>query len=74
MEDPADTGQVTGVYSMLYPVVGQWFFIDPDFDDKKLDFSGDIKGRIRIFTVLATALKLWFDKDFRYLKKEYEKL
>ncbi len=74
MEDPAVTGQAVGMYSVVYPFVGKWLRIDPDFEDPHFDVKGQARGRIRIFTVLVIALKLWFNRDFQYIKKEYEKL
>ncbi len=66
-EDPSTTGSAVAAYSVFYPFIGRCVFLNAHFDKEIMDAEFNVKGRIRIFTVLITALKLWFDKRFKAL-------
>lgn len=72
LADPALTGQVLGVLSMM-PFLYQYdFHIFPDFESESFYIRGsyDVKGRIRLIFLLVTAIRLLADKDIRsFLKK-----
>ncbi len=72
--DPADTGKVLAVAAMAYPIYGRDFRIEPDFENRILDFDATMKGRIYLNVVLVILLKLYMNKKvkrfIRIMKKE----
>ncbi|MCR5716485.1 MAG: hypothetical protein K6G23_06555 [Lachnospiraceae bacterium] len=56
--DPAITGEVLGVYSMLLPLHQRSFDFVADFEQERLDVDLCIRGRIRLIRLLFTALNL----------------
>lgn len=64
-EDPATTGKILGVASVLYGVYGDNLELEPDFDNVILEGEYKLKGRIRTFTLLIAALKIYFNKWLR---------
>lgn len=75
MEDPATTGEILAIYGMLYPLIGQNVRIVGDFGCEKLHLEGQlyIRGKIRAFTFLRTALRIYFNKDLKKLIKLLKK-
>lgn len=73
MEDPATTGQILSVISVLYPYTYNKIKIDADFDNKI--FEGDIliKGRITVVVLVIAAWKVYFNKDLKRLLRIYKK-
>lgn len=76
MDDPAATGQILGYCGMLYPLIGGHVDVAGDFEKKRLEGRVFLKGKIRFFTFLRAAVKVYFNKDirklYRLLKKEAE--
>ena len=76
MEDPAATGEILAVYGILYPLIGQYVRVVGDFGCEQIHVEGRlyIRGKIRVFTFLRTAVRVYFNKDIkkliRLLKKE----
>ena len=76
MEDPAVTGEILAIYGMLYPLIGQSVRVAGDFECDKTRVEGRfyMRGRIRAFTFIRAAVRLYFNKDIRklirLLKKE----
>ena len=71
--DPASTGEVLAVCGMLYPVFGPKVRIEGDFELARLEGCVFIKGKIRAFTFLRVAWKLYRNKDIRTLIKLFKK-
>lgn len=75
--DPAVTGQVLGVLC-IFPMLYQYEInIYPDFETEKFYVRGNffIKGHIRLFHVLVSAIRLWKEKEFRrFVKRILKKL
>lgn len=73
-EDPSTTGQVLAVHGMLYPLLGNQVWLEPDFERQVLEGKALIKGRVTLFVLAKAALILYFDKNIRrvyqLLKKE----
>ena len=61
-EDPATTGNVLGAASALYAIYGDKLELEPDFENVVLEGEYKLKGRIRVFTILIAAIKLYFNK------------
>ncbi len=71
--DPATTGNVLGVLSIFYGIYGNKLNLNPNFDQEQLKLKYDLKGRIRIFTLLVAAFKIYRNqwiKDFIAFSKE----
>lgn len=74
MDDPATTGEILAVCGMLYPILGGHVDVTGDFERKRIEGSVFIKGKIRVWTFLRAAVRIYFNKDIkrllRLLKKE----
>lgn len=72
--DPQTAGKVFGVYSIVYPYIGNKINFIPYFEDEIFTVDLFMKGRITLFTVLVIAIKIYFNKDIkktlRLLKRE----
>ena len=66
-EDPATTGNVMGIWGMLYPWIGEQIRVVPYFDEQIMKGHFYLKGRICVFTVLVIAIQFYFDKELRKL-------
>lgn len=73
MDDPAATAEILAFYGMLYPVIGEYVDITGDFDRKRIEGCALIKGRIRAFTFVKTAIRVYFNKDIKKLIKLFKK-
>lgn len=67
-EDPSVTGRVLGGICMLYAFYGNALTVIPDFERKIFEGKLDIRGRIRVLTVLLVAIRLYKDKDIKRLR------
>ena len=63
--DPALTGYVLALISMIYPFIGECTEIRPDFEHRLLRGRISVKGRIRAVHIAAFALRLLADKNVR---------
>ena len=70
MDDPATTGYITGAASLFFPIWGPHFDFEPDFENKKLEADVDLKGRIILAMLVIPAVKVWFNKDIKYIRKK----
>lgn len=62
-EDPYSTGQVLALVSPFYPLYGRFAALNPVFDRPVLEGSGDVRGRIRLFSLLVIGLRIWRNKE-----------
>jgi len=69
-ENPATTGQVLGILSVVYAKTGQLLEIRPNFVEKQLECDVEIKGRIQLFTILVIAIKVLCNKELKQLVSE----
>lgn len=74
MDDPAATAKILSLCGMLYPILGGAVDVDGDFERKRIEGRVFIKGKIRCFTILRAAVRIYYNKDIkkvhRLLKKE----
>ncbi|MDD2980376.1 MAG: DUF2953 domain-containing protein [Hespellia sp.] len=73
-EDPYHTGQILAGISMLYPLTNGNFSVEPDFDQRTLEGTLSIKGRIRVINFVLVGLRLLLDKNIRITIKDGKKL
>ena len=71
--DPADTGYLLALLGALYPVYGDHVSVEPDFQQKKLEFSLQGSGRVYGIVVLVNGLQLFFDKNIQFILKNRKK-
>ena len=69
-DNPATTGQVTGIVSVLYAKTGYLLDFQPNFQEAELECDVEFRGHIQVFTLLLLALKVVLNKEFRKLLKE----
>ena len=67
MEDPATTGRILSYVCLLFPLYGEHLEVQADFEQKVLEADVRMRGRIRVFTVLRIALRLYRDKNVRHV-------
>lgn len=67
--DPASTGQLMALQGMFYPILQNRVRIVPDFEEKRIEGSFHIKGRIRIAVLLVCGLRVFINRNFRQLIK-----
>lgn len=73
MDDPAATGKILAACGVLYPFIGQHVRVAGDFERAHVEGWVYIKGRIRAFTFLWIAVKVYMNKDIRTLIKLLKK-
>lgn len=70
-EDPYTVGQVLIYASPFYGLYAKELKLIPVFGEKALEGSLSVKGRIRIGTLLALAVRVFMDKNFRTLLRKW---
>ena len=71
--DPAVTGYVLALISMIYPFIGEYTEVIPDFEHKILRGRVYVKGRIRAMHAVSLALRVLMDKNVRTTYKHIRK-
>ena len=74
LEDPYMTGQALAVLGILFPFLGENTVIVPDFENKVLEGSVHIEGKIHNFRMLAILWRLIKDRDVRKIIIDIKKL
>lgn len=74
LEDPYMTGQALAVLGILFPFLGENTVIVPDFENKVLEGSVHIEGKIHNFRMLAILWRLIKDRDVRKIIIDVKKL
>lgn len=64
-EDPSTTGNVLGIASVFYGIYGDKLQLEPDFENVVLEGEYKLKGRIRVFTLLVAAFRVYRNKWLR---------
>ena len=72
-DDPARTGYTLAGVSLIYPVIGEYTTLTPDFDHKILKGTAFVKEKIRLVYAVIFAWNLFIDKNvratYRHLRK-----
>ncbi len=69
-ENPYHTGKVLAGLAVMYPFLGDHTEIVPDFENKVLEGSLSVKGRIRLSHLAYLAWKLFWDRNIRQSYKD----
>lgn len=72
--DPATTGQLTGILSMMPLMYKKGIRVRPDFTAEHFYVRGAfrINGHIQLFRFLGTAIRLYRDKDVKALIRKFK--
>ena len=71
--DPSYTGYTLAGISMIYPMIGEYTQIKPDFEHKVLKGNVFIKGKVRILYGLIFAWNMFWDKNVRVTYRHIRK-
>lgn len=72
--DPATTGEYLGMASAFSVILGLNLLLYPDFEEKIFHGDAFAKGRIRVFTLLYIAVRLYFNKNVKILIRRYRSM
>lgn len=70
-DDPYTTGQVLSAASIFYAWYGGSIALTPVFDDEVLEGNLQLKGRIRLGTILALGIRILMNKNARILIRRW---
>lgn len=73
-EDPATTGTVLGISSMLYPITKGNLQVYSDFSDPHFLADGFLKGHITVCKVLWLAGSVYFDRRIKKIIKLFREV
>ena len=65
-EDPSSVGNLMAFLSLMYPIYGENFRIEPVFDREIIKGDLEFKGRIRLIHLLLTLIELLLNKKIRH--------
>lgn len=72
-EDPAHTGYTLAGISLIYPVIGEYTYLTPDFEHKVLKGNVFIKEKVRLIYAVIFAWNMLLDRNvrttYRHLRK-----
>lgn len=74
MNDVASTADIFSAYGMMYPILAGKVYLTPDFERAVIEGDMDIKGRIRIITIIWAAAVVYFNKDIRKTVRRFKKI
>lgn len=72
--DPATTGKVLAVLSIVYAKTGPLLDITPNFAEKQLECDLEIEGKIQIIVLVVIAVQIILNKEIRQLMKDMKNL
>lgn len=72
-EDPTNTGLVLAAVSMIYPVLGEYTVIRPDFEQAILEANARIDGKLRVVYPAIVCWNLFWNKEIRITYKHLKK-
>lgn len=74
LSNPAATGQVLAVISIVGGLAGVMPNIEPDFSKETLEGKFYCRGRLQIGYLLWQGLRLWFHEDMKRVKENFNKV
>lgn len=72
--DPCTTGLLLGGISLLPVIYEDNLQITPDFEEKRLEAEGCIKGRLRVIYFMRLILRLYQDRELKRLWRQINQL
>lgn len=73
-DDPARTGQLTGLICAAVPDIHRHVVLKQDYENEVLRGRVVLSGRIRLYYVIALAVRLFFDRQAKRTYKDVKKL
>ena len=74
LKDPASTGKMLGMLSLLYPVCEDRMDLEPEFAMQIMEGEGAVKGRIRLVRALVFAVPSFVNPTFFKLIKQIKNI
>ena len=71
--DPASTAQILSIQGIMYPLVGEHINITPDFEHSIVEGNFFVKGKITVWRILLTAVRVYFNRDLRRVIRLFKK-
>lgn len=65
MEDPASTGEILAVYSVIHPFLPGSWNVTPDFEQACLNGDINIKGKVRLFRLMIVGWRCYKNKTIK---------
>ena len=72
--DPASMGKLLAGVSVVNTFNDYDIWLEPDFENKVVEASVNIKGRIALWRLLLSAARVYFNKDIRKVKKRFDRI
>ena len=72
--DPASMGKLLAGVSVVNTFNDYDIWLEPDFENKVVEASVDIKGRIALWRLLLSATRVYFNKDIRKVRKRFDRI
>lgn len=72
--DPATTGQILGVISILYAYYGASVEVRPDFENARLEGKLYFRGRVSLITIIMIGIRLLLSKEWNQFRRDAERL
>lgn len=72
--DPATTGKVLAVLSIIYAKTGPLIDITPNFEEKQLECDLEIRGKIQMIVLVVLAIQIVLNKEVRQLIRDVKKI
>lgn len=73
-DDPASTGKVLGILSVLYPVCKDRMVLQPEFDREVMEGEVDIHGKIRLLPIVVFAVRSFLNRRFFAVIKQIKNI
>ena len=74
MEDPCLTGEILAVAGVFYPLYGEYFTIEPFFEEQILEGEIFFRGRIYGIYFAFLAWRIFQNRDLRFIIKKFKYL
>ena len=74
LKDPASTGKMLGMLSLLYPVCEDRMDLEPEFAMQIMEGEGAVRGRIRLVRALVFAVPSFVNPTFFKLIKQIKNI
>ena len=72
--DPASMGKLLAGVSVVNTFNDYDIWLEPDFENKVVEASVDIKGRIALWRLLLSAARVYFNKDIRKVRNRFDRI
>ena len=71
--EPDTTAMVYGLYTAAHTFIFRDFILNPVFEENVVEGNVLIKGKITVIHILSAGIKIYFNKDVKYLIRKFTK-